>query len=83
MIHNAWMNKPLPVYGDGLQIRDWLHVLDHCAAIYTVLTKGKIGEIYNIGGNNEKANSGDCASDPQGIGQAGEPHYLCEGPSRS
>ncbi len=56
MIHNAWMNKPLPVYGDGLQIRDWLHVLDHCAAIYTVLTKGKTGEIYNIGGNNEKTN---------------------------
>ena len=56
MIHNVWMNKPLPVYGDGLQIRDWLHVLDHCAAIYTVLTKGKTGEIYNIGGNNEKTN---------------------------
>lgn len=56
MIHNAWMNKPLPVYDDGLQIRDWLHVLDHCAAIYTVLTKGKTGEIYNIGGNNEKTN---------------------------
>ena len=56
MIHNAQMDKPLPVYGDGMQIRDWLHVADHCAAIYTVLTKGKIGEIYNIGGNNEKAN---------------------------
>lgn len=56
MIHNAQTDKPLPVYGDGMQIRDWLHVADHCAAIYTVLTKGKIGEIYNIGGNNEKAN---------------------------
>lgn len=56
IIHNAQTDKPLPVYGDGMQIRDWLHVSDHCAAIYTVLTKGKIGEIYNIGGNNEKAN---------------------------
>ncbi len=56
MIHNAQQNKPLPVYGDGMQVRDWLHVSDHCSAIYTVLQKGKDGEIYNIGGNNEKAN---------------------------
>jgi dTDP-glucose 4,6-dehydratase len=46
----------LPVYGDGMQIRDWLHVRDHCSALYAVLSKGKIGEVYNIGGNNEKAN---------------------------
>ena len=56
MIHNAQNNIPLPVYGDGMQIRDWLHVKDHCAAIHTVLEKGVPGEIYNIGGNNEKAN---------------------------
>ena len=56
MIHNAETNTPLPVYGDGMQIRDWLHVKDHCAAIWTVLTKGKVGEVHNIGGNNEKAN---------------------------
>lgn len=56
MIHNAQTDKPLPVYGDGLQIRDWLHVRDHCAAIATVLEKGEVGQIYNIGGNNEKAN---------------------------
>ena len=56
MIHNARTDKPLPVYGDGLQIRDWLHVHDHCAAIATVLDKGEVGQIYNIGGNNEKAN---------------------------
>jgi len=56
MIHNALMDKPLPVYGDGMQIRDWLHVSDHCAAICTVLEKGVPGEVYNIGGNNEKAN---------------------------
>ena len=56
MIHNALQNKPLPVYGDGHQIRDWLHVTDHCSAIATVLEKGQSGEIYNIGGNNEKTN---------------------------
>ena len=56
MIHNAQHDKPLPVYGDGMQIRDWLHVKDHCAAIAAVLEAGRPGEIYNIGGNNEKAN---------------------------
>lgn len=56
MIHNAQNDTALPVYGDGMQIRDWLHVSDHCSAIATVLDKGKIGEVYNIGGNNEKAN---------------------------
>lgn len=56
MIHNAQIDKPLPVYGDGMQIRDWLHVRDHCAAIATVLEKGRVGEVYNVGGNNEKAN---------------------------
>ncbi len=56
MINNCLNDKDLPVYGDGMQIRDWLHVLDHCEAIDTVLHKGKDGEVYNIGGNNEKAN---------------------------
>ena len=56
MINNCEKDKPLPVYGDGMQIRDWLHVKDHCIAIDTVLHKGTIGEVYNIGGNNEKAN---------------------------
>lgn len=56
MIHNARNNKFLPVYGDGMQIRDWLHVKDHCAAIAAVIEKGRNGEVYNIGGNNEKAN---------------------------
>ena len=56
MINNCLNNKQLPVYGDGMQIRDWLHVKDHCSAIDTVLHKGLDGEIYNIGGNNEKAN---------------------------
>jgi dTDP-glucose 4,6-dehydratase len=56
MIHNCIEGKPLPVYGDGMQIRDWLHVTDHCSAIYTVLLQGQLGEVYNIGGNNERAN---------------------------
>lgn len=56
MINNCLKGKDLPVYGDGLQVRDWLHVSDHCSAIDTVLHKGEDGEIYNIGGNNEKAN---------------------------
>lgn len=56
MINNAMKEKQLPVYGDGRQIRDWLHVEDHCEAIDTVLHKGKVGEVYNIGGNNEKKN---------------------------
>jgi len=56
MIHNAQADRPLPVYGDGLQIRDWLHVRDHCRAIEAVLEKGKPGEVYNIGGGSEKTN---------------------------
>jgi len=56
MINNCLKEKDLPVYGDGMQVRDWLHVSDHCSAIDTVLHKGKDGEVYNIGGNNEKAN---------------------------
>lgn len=56
MINNCLREKELPVYGDGMQVRDWLHVFDHCSAIDMVLHKGEAGEIYNIGGNNEKAN---------------------------
>jgi len=56
VILNALNNKPLPIYGDGLQVRDWLYVGDHCSAIREVLVKGKLGETYNIGGWNEKAN---------------------------
>jgi dTDP-glucose 4,6-dehydratase len=54
IINNCLIDKSLPVYGDGLQIRDWLYVWDHCAAILKVLEKGAAGEVYNIGGNNEK-----------------------------
>jgi dTDP-glucose 4,6-dehydratase len=56
MILNALEGKPLPVYGDGANVRDWLFVEDHCAAIRTVLEKGSVGETYNIGGNSERKN---------------------------
>ncbi len=56
MILNARDGKPLPVYGDGQNVRDWLYVEDHCAAIATVLARGRVGETYNIGGGNEKRN---------------------------
>ena len=55
-ISNLLNGKQVPVYGDGMNVRDWLYVYDHCAAIDTVLHKGRVGEVYNIGGNNEKAN---------------------------
>ncbi len=55
-ISNLLKGEKVPVYGDGMNIRDWLYVYDHCSAIDTVLHKGRLGEVYNIGGNNEKAN---------------------------
>ena len=56
MIANALADKPLPVYGEGLNIRDWLYVEDHCAAIDLILQNGKVGQVYNIGGHNEMRN---------------------------
>ncbi len=56
VIHNALAGKPLPIYGDGKQVRDWLYVKDHCSAIRRVLEGGALGETYNVGGWNEKAN---------------------------
>ncbi len=56
IIHNALNDKPLPIYGNGQQIRDWLYVEDHCSAIRRVLEAGRVGEVYNVGGWNEKAN---------------------------
>ena len=55
-LHNALSGKPLPIYGDGLQVRDWLYVTDHCSAIRRVLEGGRVGETYNVGGWNEKPN---------------------------
>ena len=56
MIANALEDKSLPVYGDGLNVRDWLYVEDHCKAILAILEKGRIGEVYNVGGHNERTN---------------------------
>lgn len=56
-ITNALENKPIPIYGDGLNIRDWIYVVDHCRALDLVIQKGKPGETYNIGANNEKTNA--------------------------
>ena len=56
IINNALAGKPLPIYGDGLQVRDWLFVVDHCRAIAEVLKKGRIGETYNVGGVNQRSN---------------------------
>ena len=56
MIANALADKPLPVYGEGLNVRDWLYVEDHCRAIDLIIRNGKVGEVYNVGGHNEKTN---------------------------
>ena len=56
IVLNALANKPLPLYGDGKQVRDWLYVEDHCHAIVRVLQKGRVGETYNVGGGSEKTN---------------------------
>ena len=56
MIHNVTHNKSLPVYGEGLNVRDWLYVKDHCYGILAVIEKGRVGEVYNLGGHNEKSN---------------------------
>ncbi len=56
MIANARNGEPLPVYGDGLQVRDWLYVEDHCEALLAVLERGRVGEVYNVGGHNEFPN---------------------------
>ena len=56
MFHNALTDKKLPIYGDGLNVRDWLYVMDHAKAISMVIDNGKLGEVYNVGGHNEKAN---------------------------
>lgn len=56
MIINALNDKALPVYGDGLNVRDWLYVEDHCRAIDLILRKGRVGEVYNVGGHNEMKN---------------------------
>lgn len=90
MIVNALAGKPLPVYGDGMQVRDWLYVKDHCGAIREVLARGRVGETYNIGGWNEKPNieivKTLCALldelRPRGRPSVCPTDHLCEGPAR-
>jgi len=55
-VTNLLADKKVPVYGDGLNVRDWIHVIDHCRAVWTVIEKGQAGQVYNIGGNNERTN---------------------------
>ena len=56
MIANVLNNKPLPIYGDGKNVRDWLYVEDHCSAIDLIIHNGRVGEVYNVGGHNERTN---------------------------
>ena len=56
MISNAMEDKPLPVYGDGMNVRDWIHVQDHCRGILAIVSEGRAGEVYNLGGRSERAN---------------------------
>ena len=79
VFHNSMTGKPLPIYGDGKYVRDWLYVKDHCEAIVEVLEKGKAGQSYNIGGNNEKQNLEvvtricDTLDQKLGLPESGEP----------
>ena len=82
-VTNALEDRPLPLYGDGTNVRDWLYVLDNCAAIDLVLRKGKDGEIYNIGGGNEVRERRAHAPDPAPARQAGEPDHAGGGPARA
>ena len=89
MIANALAGKPLPIYGDGGQVRDWLYVGDHCAAIRRVLEAGRPGEVYNVGGWNEMKNIDvvhtlcDILDQlaPKAGGSYSRPDHLCCGPS--
>ena len=90
MILNALEGKPLPVYGDGMNVRDWLFVEDHCAAIRAVLDRGRVGETYNIGGNSERANIDvvkticDLVDEMRpAAGLAQRADHLCQGPARA
>ncbi|MFB9136400.1 dTDP-glucose 4,6-dehydratase [Vibrio olivae] len=83
MVLNALDGKPLPVYGDGMQIRDWLYVEDHARALYKVVTEGQVGETYNIGGHNEKANidvvKTICAILDELVPSASNPNFAAKG----
>ncbi len=80
MIANALNDKPLPVYGKGENVRDWLYVEDHCRAIDLIIHKGRVGEVYNVGGHNEMKNIDIVKTHLQGAGQAGKPDHLRDRP---
>ena len=70
-------DKPLPVYGEGLNVRDWLYVEDHCSAIDLIIHKGRVGEVYNIGGHNERTNMTGGQDHSEGARKAREPDHPC------
>ncbi len=91
MIYNALRGEPLPVYGDGRQVRDWLYVKDHCRAVVRVLEAGTVGEVYNVGGHNERTNLDVVQDYMWVVGRAGSGlptraarviNYLRRGPAR-
>ena len=82
-VTNALEDKPLPLYGDGKNVRDWLYVLDNCAAIDLVLRRGQEGEIYNIGGRHRGGERHLDPPDPRTARQAGEPHHAGHRPARA
>ena len=81
MIINALSDKPLPVYGKGENVRDWLYVEDHCTAIDLIIRGGNVGEVYNIGGHNERTNLEVVKNHPARVGQARKPNTLCDRPA--
>ena len=81
-VTNLMEGKKIPLYGDGMNVRDWLYVEDHCDAIWTVLNKGKPGEVYNIGGNNEMTNRKITETILREMGKSGTIRANREGPPR-
>ena len=83
MIINAMRDDPLPVYGDGMNVRDWIHVEDHCAAIVAALFEGKPGSVYNFGGDSEMANLETVKLILRKARQTGEPDFVRDRPARA
>ncbi len=83
MISNAMNDEPLPVYGDGKNVRDWIFVEDHCRAIWLAYEKGKSGEIYNIGARNERQNIEVVKSILDALGKPHSLDKICRRPART
>ncbi len=80
MIANALNDKPLPVYGKGENVRDWLYVEDHCKAIDLIIHKGRVGEVYNVGGHNERQILEIVKTYLKSIRQTRKPDHICHRP---